>query len=100
MNQRQNDFDCGHAQFVVAGPIRWRYSTDRGKARLALRSQVRVEDVDFGDNYFFIVLPPPSYVYIHKALFWSLNMYKWNHLIGIVFFCLILVFGNHSFTVS
>lgn len=55
MNQRQNDFDCGHAQFVVAGPIRWRYSTDRGKARLALRSQVRVEDVDFGDHYFISI---------------------------------------------
>ena len=23
-------------------------------------------------------------------------MYKWNHLIGIVFFCLILVLGDHS----
>ena len=51
---------------------------------------------DFGDNYFFIVLPPSSCVHIRKALFWSLNLYKWNHLIGIVFFCLILVLGNHS----
>ena len=55
MNQRENEFNYGFAQFVVPGPSRWRYPTDRSNARLELRSQVRVEVIAFGDHYFISI---------------------------------------------